>query len=173
MVSFQPAIASRGRLALLAASAVVAIGIAAAMIFGVSGAAFTAQTQNPGNAWETGQVTLTDDAQGVALFDARGITPGYTETQDILVTYTGPQTANLSFAADVGGALAPFLTIEATRNGTLVYTGPLAAFSDSYTMASGSTDTWVFTVSLPADTGSEAEGLVANATFIWTATVSE
>jgi hypothetical protein len=64
-------------LAVLASGAVVATA---------SYAAFSAETDNAGNAWTTGKVALTDDDNGSALFAATDLAPGSTGENCIDVT---------------------------------------------------------------------------------------
>ncbi|CAN5208718.1 hypothetical protein BH11ACT4_BH11ACT4_01690 [soil metagenome] len=73
------------RIVLLTAGpvAVVAAGL---LIWQLSSAAFTAQTQNVGNNWATGTVVLSDDDQGAAGFQVTNVKPGDTGTNCILVT---------------------------------------------------------------------------------------
>lgn len=63
--------------------AVVGAGL---LIWQISAAAFTAQTQNVGNSWSSGSVTLTDDDNGVAAFQITNVTPGATGSNCLLVT---------------------------------------------------------------------------------------
>ncbi|MHC5794661.1 hypothetical protein ACVXZ4_00735 [Lacisediminihabitans sp. FW035] len=65
-----------------------AIVVAGLLIWQISVAAFTAQTQNVGNSWSTGSVNLTDDDLGAATFQLTNVKPGDTGTNCIKVTST-------------------------------------------------------------------------------------
>lgn len=63
-----------------------AILVAGLLIWQGSTAAFTAQTRNTGNNWETGSVLLTDDDLGAAAFALTGVVPGQSGSHCITVT---------------------------------------------------------------------------------------
>jgi hypothetical protein len=56
-------------------AAPAAVLLAGAMVWQGSTAAFTATTRNAGNAWESGQVALTDDDAGSAMFTVENLVP--------------------------------------------------------------------------------------------------
>ncbi|MET0931654.1 MAG: hypothetical protein ABWX74_19190 [Aeromicrobium sp.] len=64
----------------------IAIVAAAALIWQSSYSAFSGTTRNSGNNWSTGSVSLTDDDNGSARFQATGMVPGDTDTKCITVT---------------------------------------------------------------------------------------
>ena len=66
----------------------IAFLLAGLFVWQGSSAAFTAQTRNTGNSWETGSVSLTDDDIGAAAFQVVGATPGQSGTRCIQVTST-------------------------------------------------------------------------------------
>ena len=66
----------------------VAVLLAGLLVWQGSNAAFTAETHNAGNNWETGSVLLTDDDGGAAMFAASNLTPGNTGVKCIEVTAT-------------------------------------------------------------------------------------
>jgi hypothetical protein len=73
--------------------AVIAAGPAAILVAGLlvwqgSISAFSAQTQNVGNNWSTGSVTLSDDDAGAAAFQIVNATPGQTGSKCIKVSST-------------------------------------------------------------------------------------
>lgn len=70
-------------------AAVVGLALVAALISRTSEAAFTATTDNTGNTFTAGTVTLTDNDAGAALFTPANLSPGDTQTACIEVTYTG------------------------------------------------------------------------------------
>lgn len=69
-------------------AAPVAIVLAGLLVWQGSSAAFTAKTQNVGNNWATGSVSLSDDDQGSALFTVANVVPGQEGTKCIKVTST-------------------------------------------------------------------------------------
>jgi hypothetical protein len=66
----------------------LAIVLAGGLAWSSSQAAFTATTRSAGNSWATGSVALTDDDQGVAAFNVKGLVPGQTGTKCLVVTST-------------------------------------------------------------------------------------
>lgn len=83
-----PAADRRQTIAVLVAG-LLGLALVAAMITRTSEAAFTASTDNSGNVFNGGTVTLTDDDDATALFSVDGMQPGQVETGCILVTYDG------------------------------------------------------------------------------------
>jgi hypothetical protein len=67
-------------------AAPVAVLLAGAMVWQGSTAAFTATTRNAGNSWESGQVALTDDDGGSAMFSVENLVPGDQGENCIVVT---------------------------------------------------------------------------------------
>lgn len=65
--------------------AIICVGL---LTWGWSSAAFTAQTRNIGNSWETGSLSLSDDDLGVAAFNLSDVLPGQTGEHCITVTST-------------------------------------------------------------------------------------
>ncbi len=63
-----------------------AILVAGLLVWQGSTAAFTADTRNIGNNWQTGSVLLSDDDLGAAAFRVDGVAPGQTGTKCIVVT---------------------------------------------------------------------------------------
>src|ERR1019366_1023268 len=66
----------------------VAILVAGILVWQGSISAFSATTQNVGNNWSTGSVTLTNDSAGVAGFQVQNVTPGHSGSHCIKVTST-------------------------------------------------------------------------------------
>jgi hypothetical protein len=82
----------------LAAAVPVGLVLSAAVVWQSTSAAFTASTENPGNSWQAGSVTLDDSASGVALFDAASdgaIRPGVPRSRCLRVDYTGSLPADI------------------------------------------------------------------------------
>jgi hypothetical protein len=71
-----------------ASAALVALLLLSMLVARASSAAFVGKTANDGNAFTTGELTLTDDAAG-ALFTVSNMMPGQRVTKCITVTYTG------------------------------------------------------------------------------------
>lgn len=66
----------------------VAVLLAGLLVWQGSNAAFTAETYNAGNNWETGSVGLTDDDAGSAMFSAADLTPDDIGSKCIVTTAT-------------------------------------------------------------------------------------
>ncbi len=79
---------TRGRMVRIAAI-VGSMAVVGLMIVTASRAAFTATTDNTGNAFNAATIALTDDDGGTAMFNVTGMVPGDTAEGCITVTYTG------------------------------------------------------------------------------------
>lgn len=172
--------------------AVVASG---ALIATASYAAFSASTDNAGNSWRTGAVALTDNDEGVALFDAEDLVPGSTGSNCITVTATttNPTTVKLYTAAQTDeDTLAQHvnMTVERGSLGTAgdcdtftatstVHDGTLAGLMDLDSYGEGLDDwapatgtastTYRFVYDLDAGTPNTAQSSEAGTTFVWEA----
>lgn len=185
---------------LQAGAAGVSLILISLLVLRVSAAAFTATTENPGNSWATGSITLSDDdGANVAMFDVTGMLPGQNETRCITVTYTGDaDPAVVKLYTDVtDGGLGPHLDVtvrEVTQTGgsgstcgtlsdptVIVNNVTLNAFATAHAdysngagtwdpSASGQTKTYEFSVTLGSDTPGTAQGGDAQATFTWETT---
>lgn len=96
------------------ASFVAALLMISLLVMTGSRAAFTAQTNNPGNTFAAANgVTLTDDAVGT-MFLVTGMTPGATVDNCIEVTFAGegPGDIRIFSGTSVPGVLADVLNIE-------------------------------------------------------------
>ncbi len=67
----------------------IGLALVAALITRTSNAAFSATTDNTGNSFSAGAITLTDDDSTTAMFTVSDMVPGDTQTACIQVTYTG------------------------------------------------------------------------------------
>ena len=67
----------------------VGLVVSALLIWQASYAAFTDTTDNSGNSWAAGTVTITDDDEGRAMFAATNLAPGSSGSEEITVTYEG------------------------------------------------------------------------------------
>jgi hypothetical protein len=79
---------TRVRRIVTAGTAPIAILVAGLLVWQGSTAAFTSQTRNIGNSWETGSVFLTDDDLGAAAFQISDVLPGQSGAKCITVTST-------------------------------------------------------------------------------------
>lgn len=64
----------------------VSVLLAGGLVWQSSYAAFSARTENSGNSWSTGRVTLTDDDRGAAALTVENMVPGDTGQKCIVVT---------------------------------------------------------------------------------------
>lgn len=87
----------------LVLAALLGLALVAAMITRTSEAAFTATTDNTGNYFNGGTVTLTDDDGLVALFSVDAMEPGQIETGCLQVSYDGTITTPSAVKVYGGG----------------------------------------------------------------------
>jgi len=159
----------RGFRKLLAAA--LAVGTLGIVAGASTWAAFSDTTANPGNSFESGTVSLTDNDGDAALLSLSDALPGATTSGCIKVTYDGNLDAGVRLHGNVSGTLAQYLTLKVTRGtdtGTfpncnftadtrdyigkgagVVYDGDLSAFPSSYAGgivdpedANGGPETW-------------------------------
>ncbi|HUG87744.1 MAG TPA: hypothetical protein VMP42_03165 [Actinomycetota bacterium] len=157
--------------------------------------AFSATTENPGNAFDAGTVSITDDDSGSAMLSLADAKPGDSDTGCIVVTYTGslPSSVRL-YGATGGSGLDQYLDLTVTRGsiagpsfdscagftpdggGGVIYSGTLAGYPDAYaaglvdpdgSWTNGESRAYRFSVSVQDDGG--AQGLNATQTFTWEA----
>ena len=103
-----------GRSAKVVAAAVV-VGLigSGALVWQASSAAFTASTDNAGNSWTSGSVTLTDNDFAGANFNETNLKPGSTATKCILVTYNGSVASSVKLYSNVPtGTLGQYLDFD-------------------------------------------------------------
>lgn len=180
-------------------AAIASLLLVSLLVMRVSSAAFSAQTDNPGNSWATGQVNLSDDdGEGAAsaMFDVSAMMPGDTVTKCITVTYTGStDPAVVKMFTDItDGGLGDHLDVTLTEGdggGYADCTGynPTATLKTSVTLnslathadyasgtgtwnptANNQSKTYKFVVTLGTDTPDTAQGADAQATFTWETT---
>jgi len=179
------------------ASIPAALIVAGVLVGGASYSAFSATTSTPTNNWSAGTVALSDDDQGVALFNAANLTPGATGTKDITVTSSGSLASTVKLygtqAATTKG-LSSYIDVTITEGtgtgasftplaaGSNVYTGTLADFASArtdyangitaWTPTGGSTSdarTFEIKYTLDAATPNTAQGGTAALGFTWEA----
>jgi hypothetical protein len=168
-----------------------AVLLTSALIVTASLAAFSGTTENTGNTWTAGTVTLTDDDSGSAMFIVSAMAPLATVTECIAVTYSGtllPSTVKLYGVS--GGPLDAYLdlTVEEGTGGVFgnctgftgsnIFTGTLASFAATHIdFASGAgawnpaanPETVVYRFTVTLQDNNLAQGLNATATFTWEA----
>lgn len=186
---------------LLAVALGVPLGLIACggMVWQASYAAFTADTSNAANSWQTGTVVLTDNDNRAALFNVTGLKPSTTTTSRCIeVAYSGSLSSDVRlYSPSPGGdtSLAQTLTLRVERGSrstslpfgdcsgvawqTPVYQGTLAGFQASHgtyangfgsrTMTAGTRDVFRFTYGLPTSAPNTLQGRSATATFTWEA----
>ena len=75
---------------------VLAMALVAVISLAGTRAAFSGQTENAGNEFDTATIDLTDNDGDVVMFNVAGMLPGDVLTHCITVTYTGPAGRNSS-----------------------------------------------------------------------------
>jgi hypothetical protein len=86
----------------------------AAAVFGTF-SAFSATTENAGNQLKTGDVDLSDNDTGQALYNDLNATPGETYAKCIKVSYNGSLDADVKlYVADPIGALGDYVDLKIT-----------------------------------------------------------
>jgi hypothetical protein len=153
---------------LLSALILGALGVVAGA---ATWSAFSGTTGNPGNTFEAGTVSLSDNDGGGTLLSLTDANPGATTSGCIRVTYDGSLDSDVRLFGSVSGTLAQYLTLKVTRGsdtGTfpncnftadtrdyigqgagVVYNGNLSAFPASYAgglvdpdNSTGGAETW-------------------------------
>lgn len=155
-----------------------------------SQAAFTATTSNPTSGFTAAELSLRDDDNNTAMFNATGMVPGSSVTECIAITYDGDRTPSPVRLYGTGtGPLAPFLelTIEVGTGGssascagfssaTTIFTGTLQSFAGARTnwanglnafSAASTPFTRTIRVTAEVQDDDAAQGLSANASFTW------
>lgn len=77
---------SRRNRAIAALVIPVSVLLAGGLVWQSSYAAFSARTENSGNSWSTGRVTLTDDDRGAAALTVENMVPGDRGEKCVVVT---------------------------------------------------------------------------------------
>jgi hypothetical protein len=98
-------------------SAPVAVLLAGLMVWQGSNAAFTADTRNTGNSWETGSVSISDDDGGAAMFQIQNVGPMASGNKCIAVTASTSMPSAIKFyvgdlAAD---GLEPYVKVTVAQ----------------------------------------------------------
>ncbi len=176
-----------------AAAMFVSLFIVSFLVVNGSRAAFFDTTDNTGNTWSAGTVSIVDDDTGSAMFTAADMKPGDTVESCIAVTYTGSLTpADVKlYGTAAGSGLADYLNldVEIGTGGSFgnctgftatssLFSGTLSGFASAHTdfatglgswspAATPETMTYHFVVTLQDNNA--AQGLNASATFTWEA----
>jgi len=177
------------------AAPVAAFLLVGLLVMGTSRAAFTDTTENAGNSFASGDVILTDDDLGSAMFAVTNMAPGDVATECIVVTYEGSLTpADIELYVAAGGLAGTGLddyldmTVELGTGGSFgdctgfagatVYTGDLDAFATAYTDFASGTGSWTaaatnddrtYRFSFTLQDDNAAQALNATVTFTWEA----
>ena len=164
-------------LAGMALSALVMIGLTVSAE--QSSASFTATTTNPGNAFATATLTMSNDKSAAgSLVSLTGLVPGDTATRTVTITNAGTAPFSYTTAAAATAATALWtdpvngLQVSVSRGATALYSGPLSGLTiaASPTIAVAGTDTLTFLFSLPTSAGNAFQGLTQDFTLTYTAT---
>lgn len=148
-----------------------------------SGANFTASSANPGNAFATGTLAMTNSKTG-AILTASNMRPGDSQTGTVDIANSGSLSAAYSLAQSslTGATLAGQLDLEVVdcgdaaapdcAGGASLYSGKLDSMPTTAlgTFAAGEARRFEFTVTLPASTGNAFQGLGSSVQFDWSAT---
>lgn len=144
-----------GSVAVIAASAAVAVG---------TGASFTSDTANPANAFEAGNLTHGNSKDGQSILTASKMVPGSSTTGTVVITNTGdvPGTFSLSKSnltdtpGPNGGQLSGKLDlvvqdVTVPASPVAVYSGKLSAMPTQAlgTFTAGQAKTFRFTATFP------------------------
>lgn len=164
-----------------------------AMVWGASTAAFKGETKNHGNTWQSEKISLNDNDAEIAMFTARNIGAGYTQTQCIMITSASSKTVTVQPSTETSGDnnFLSALQVTMTRGtkglstdrecantdftGAGSVTGTLATFEQhqhdlEVILEPGESLAYQITVSLPEDTSNnDLEDKTANANFVWEA----
>jgi hypothetical protein len=143
-------------------------------------ASFTATTDNPGNAFVTARLALSNDkAAAGALVNLSKLVPGDTAARTVTLTNTGDVGFTYVFAASQAGNTLLWtdavngLQVTASRGATVLYTGALknmGTVAVATPVASGATDTVSYVFTFPATAGNTFQSLTQDLTITYTAT---
>jgi len=176
-------------------AAIIAVFAASLLAFQATGAAFSATTENAGNAFAAGTVTISDNDSGVAMFNVTNMKPGDNAVGCIEVTYSGSLDPEVRAygATTAGDGLEAYLDLTVERGdgtcaafgtSTAVWTngtdGDLGVFLGAATDYATGVDSWQPTGGAPNDTvpyrftvdlqdDNAAQGKTATVTFTWEA----
>jgi hypothetical protein len=162
---------------LLVAAVPVGLVLSAAVVWQSTAAAFTATTDNVGNAWQTGTVVLTNSGGASALFDLtrdNGLQPGSARSRCIRVDYTGSLPANVKLYVTTpsagGTGLDGYLVMSVERGQDVASTTTVAPdCSSGFTPAATPNFAWnTVTASNVAGDQSKTMAALKTAAHDWT-----
>jgi predicted ribosomally synthesized peptide with SipW-like signal peptide len=105
-----------GGLATKLALTMLILGLLGLVVAVGTWAAFSGTTDNSGNSFSTGSVTLTDDDSGAAMLALVNAKPGDADTSCIVVTFTGSLASTVRLYGTTGGTgLDQYLDLKVTR----------------------------------------------------------
>jgi hypothetical protein len=180
-------LAQRPRRTLAAlATVLVAIGVAVG-----SGAVFTAQSANPGNAFAAGTLTMSNSKDNAAILTASGMKPGDSTSGTVDIQNTGSLTGTFSLSrsalndSDGTNPMSQKLNVVVKDCGDFAsgtptcdggdpvkYSGTLAAMTSSVALgnfAASEKHRYEFAVSFDSSAGNQYQGDTSTATFQWDA----
>lgn len=172
----------------------MALLVTGLLVWHGTSAAFSTSTQNSGNAYGTGTVSITDDDGGTAPFTASNLQRGATGTRCVQVTYGGSLTGAVRlYLSASSGTLRSSLTVTVeegtggsfagcggfTPTSTL-YSGTLQAFATAASSWSSGVSAWTptgpgqsrtyrVTYTLSPSAPPSAQNSTAAATLTWEA----
>lgn len=145
-----------GTLRLQIAATLAGMAMVSGLVFQTSSAAFSDTTNNTGNSFTAGTVSLTDDDSGSALFNLSLMKPGDSSTKCIRVDYDGNLASTVKLYGAVGaGTLGQYLNLTINSGtgpandgscasfvaGNQIYNGTVSTFASTYAAwGSGLTD---------------------------------
>lgn len=175
----------------------LAVIVSGLVIGQASSAAFSSNTDNPSNAWNTGSVEIGDDDQGAAMFHETGLEPGAAGSRCIAVTSTGSLDSTVRFFADAptGTTLADAITMTVTQGtgggfgdctgftpaaaDATVFDGSLSTLASTasdfdsglgdWTAGEGETRTFKIDWTVDEDAANDTQGESAGVDFVWEA----
>ena len=171
-----PVTGDRRRLTVVATAGLIAIALLVWMTTGQTTAGFTATTDNAGNLFETGSITITGDpANGQVLLTAPALLPGDSVTGDITITNGSEAPLKLKiFSADLvetpsTSGISDSLDIEITRDGAAepFFVGTMADLANSTDFTSGVAET------AGGDPLAKASETANSVTYTFTVTLNE
>jgi predicted ribosomally synthesized peptide with SipW-like signal peptide len=146
----------RGRLGTKIGLSLLVLALLGVVVGVGTWSAFSSTTQNSGNSFSSGTVTLADDDSGSAMLSLANAKPGDSDTACIVVTYTGSLAASVRmYGTTAGTGLDQYLDLTVIRgtkasafkgcadfvaDGTnylgsgngVVYSGTLQGYPDTY-----------------------------------------
>jgi hypothetical protein len=122
---------NRTRRIVTLSAAPVAVLLAGAMVWQGSSAAFTSDTRNIGNSWETGSMAITDDDGGAAMFQIVNVVPGQTGEKCIAVTATSSVASDIKlYTGDLAAdGLEPYVKVTIEQGTGGGFSGGCGAFT--------------------------------------------